>query len=65
MALILRYVDICGAGFILVCWSAVSRRSAAVAGGGSLSGKKKINKRKIKKEKKKKEKKKKEKIKIK
>ena len=42
MALILRYVDIRGVGFVLVCWLAASRRLAVVAGGGSLSGKKEM-----------------------
>ena len=37
MALILKYVDIRGVGFDLVCWSVVSRRSVAIAGDGSES----------------------------
>ena len=49
MALILRYVDIRGVGFVLVCWSAASRRPAVIADSDSLSGKKELNERKRKK----------------
>ena len=50
MALISRYVDIRGVGFVLVCRLAASRRPVVVAGGGSLSGKEEMKEKEKKKE---------------